>query len=112
MRAFLNGKEGDVIAIAKDSNVAIAGLLMADDGGLHDLSTATLDAVVYSRADRNVTATATHACTVDLAADGQFTITIDDSTLTYGPGRFYAFIRRTLSADIQWANLPTVFDIK
>lgn len=112
MRAFLNGKEGDLIAIAKDSNVAINGLLMEDDGSIHALSTATLDLVVYSRQDRNVAVTATHACTVDLAADGQFTVTIDDASLTYGPGRFYGFIRRTLSGVINWANQPVIIDIK
>lgn len=112
MRAILNGKEGDVISFAKDSDVLINGRIIADDGSQHALSTATLDLVVYSRPDRNVTATATHAAAVTTAADGTFTVTIADTAATYGPGRYYGFIRRTLSADITWGNKPTIIDVK
>ncbi len=112
MRAFLNGKEGDVIAFAKDSDVSIVGLLMADDGSVHDLSTATVDLLVYSRPNRNVTPTGTHAAVVGTAAMGTFSVAIADTAATYGPGRYYGFIRRTLSADVQWGNKYVIIDVK
>jgi hypothetical protein len=112
MRGFLDGKEGDLISFAKDSDNLFYGKMMADDGGVHDLSTATLDLVVYSRPNRNVTATATHAATVTTAANGEFTVAIADTAATYGPGRYYGFLRRTLSADITWANKYVIIDVK
>lgn len=111
-RAFLNGKEGDVIAFAKGSKVDIVGMLLNQDGSVHDLSTATLDVLVYSRSDRNVNVTATHAATIGTAAKGIFSVAIADADADYGPGRYYAFVRRTLSTDITWSDKPTIFDVK
>lgn len=111
-KAFLNGKEGDVVSFAKNSRADMVGLLLTDTGDVHDLSTATLDMVVYSRPDRNVTATATHSATIGTAALGLFTVAIADAAAIYGPGRYYGFMRRTLAADIQWGNKPTIIDVK
>lgn len=111
-RALINGKEGDVVAFAKNSRADVVGLLLADDGSPHDLSTATLDMVVYSRADRAVAPTATHSAAIGTAAFGIFTVAIADAAAIYGPGRYYGFMRRTLAADITWANKPTVLDVR
>lgn len=111
-RALFNGKEGDVISFAKGSDVALKLLILADDGSEHALSTATVDVLVYSRSDRAVAVTKTHAAVVVTAAEGICTVAIADSAADYGPGRYYAFVRRTLSADVQWANKPTIFDVK
>ena len=111
-RAFLNGKEGDVVAVPKNSRADLTGLLLKDDGTSHDLSTATLDMVIYSRADRAVAATATHAAVIVTAAQGIFTVAIADAAAIYGPGRFYAFMRRTLAGDVTFANKYTILDVK
>jgi hypothetical protein len=111
MRAFLNGKEGDVLDVAKDADLTINCQLMEDDGGQHDLSTATLALVVYSRADRNVAPSATHAGTVDVAADGKAHFTIADTAMNYGPGTYYAFVVRTLSGAIVVARKPTIIRV-
>lgn len=111
-RAFINGKEGDVVSFAKNSRADMVGTLLAEDGGTHDLATATLDMVVYSRSDRAVTPTATHSATIGTAVAGLFTVAIADAAATYGPGRYYGFMRRTLAADITWANKPTILDVR
>lgn len=111
-RALINGKEGDAISFAKASDVALKLLILADDGGEHALSTATVDLLVYSRSDRTGGVIATHAAVVVTAAEGICTVAIADSAANYGPGRYYAFARRTLSGDIQWGNKPTIFDVK
>lgn len=111
-RAFLNGKEGDIFAFAKNSRADLVGMLLAVDGSPHDLSTATLDMVVYSRPDRNVTPTATHSAAIVTAAAGTFTVAIADAAATYGPGRYYAFMRRTLAGDITFANKYTILDVR
>ncbi len=109
MRAFLKGKEGDLIRLAKDSDNVILGLIVADDGGQHDLSTATLDLILYTRPNRNVTASLT--APADTAADGTFSVTIADTAMDFGPGRYYGFVRRTLAGVIQWSNKSTIIDI-
>ncbi len=114
MRALLNGKEGDQLIFAKDSDVVINGRIIADDGAVHDLSTATLDLILQLRADRSdglANAVAVHAAAIVTAAAGTFTVTIADTDLTYGPGRYYGFIRRTLAADIQFADKYTIIDV-
>ena len=111
MRAFINGKEGASLRIPKDSDVVLNGRMINDDGGQHDLSTATVDLLLYSRPNRNVTVSLTAAAAVVTAADGTFTVTIADTALTFGPGRYYAFARRTLSGVITWAEKYTIIDI-
>ncbi len=111
MRAFINGVEGGALRIPKDSNVVLIGRLMNDDGSLHDLSTATVDLLLYTRPNRNVTVSLTAAGVVGTAAQGTFGVTIDDSALNFGPGRYYAFVRRTLAGVITWGDKPTLVDI-
>ncbi len=111
MKAFINGKEGDVVRLPKDSNVTLFGRIINDDGTIHPLTTATVDLLVYNKLDRSTTPVATHAATVTTATNGTFTVVIDDSAMTYGPGRFYAYVRRTLAPDVQWSAKPTILDI-
>ncbi len=111
MRAFLNGKEGDVIRIPKASDLSIKGLFTADDGGQHDLSTATVDLIFYSRSNRNVTAALIAPGVVVTAANGSFTVALTEAQLNFGPGRYYAFARRTLAGVIHWGDKPTIIDI-
>ena len=113
MLALLSGQEGKLLRVPKDSNIAALPLVILDKatGIPHALSTATVDVVVYSRSDRNVVATATHSATVVTAANGSCTLSIDDSALTYGPGDYYAFVRRTLSGNVTFCRKPFVMRI-
>jgi hypothetical protein len=114
MKAFLNGVEGGLIKLAKDTDNVINGIILSDQGGQHDLSTATVDLILQTRPDRSdglANAVLVAAAAVLTATDGTFTVTIADTALTFGPGRYYGFIRRTLAADIQFANKYTIIDI-
>jgi len=113
MRAIVGGKEGKLVLAFKDTNtVALPIVILEDTGAPHDLSTATVDLVLYSRSDRNVTATATHAVTVTTAADGKCALSVDDSVMTYAAGDYYGFIRRTLSGAVTFCKQPIVWRVR
>lgn len=114
MRAFLNGVEGGLIQLAKDSDNVINGIILEDAGGQHDLSTASVDLVLQIKPDRSdgiANAVLVAAAAIVAAADGTFTVTIADTALTFGPGRYYGFVRRTLATDIQFGSKYTIIDI-
>lgn len=113
MRAIVGGNEGKLVRAFKDTNiVALPIVILEDIGSPHDLSTATVDVVLYTRSDRAVTPTATLPATIVTAADGKCTLSVDDSAMTFGPGEYYAFVRRTLAGNVQFCNKPFYLVVK
>jgi hypothetical protein len=114
LAAFVAGKEGRDLSIPKASDMPSipVNFLDAPLGSTHALSTATVDAVIYDRADRkNTTPIATIALTVATAADGKCTLSFTVANSAITPGRYYMFFRRTLAASITWSRKYTLLNV-
>lgn len=113
LAAIVAGREGREINLPKASDRTInVNIITPSTGVPHDLSTATLDAVIYNRGDRkDTTPIATIALTVVTAANGKCTLAFTASNSAIGPGRYYMFFRRTLSGDIRFARKFTILNV-
>jgi hypothetical protein len=113
LAAFVQGKEGRDLSVPKASDLTVAvNFLDVPLGATHALSTATVDAVIYDRADRkNTTPVGTIAVTVTTAADGKCALTFTPANSTITPGRYYLFFRRTLAASVIWSRKYTLLII-
>lgn len=106
MRALIKGEEGKNISLPKGADIitAIPIMIINDTGTVHDLSTATVDLVVYDRTDRTSTVIATLPITVATAAAGVCTLTAAVAAMNFGPGNYYGFVRKTLTGVITWSR--------
>lgn len=114
LAALVNGREGRDINLPKASDLAVnVNVIVPSTGVPHDLSTATLDAVIYDRGDRkNTTPIAAIGCAVVTAANGKATLTFTPSNSAFGPGRYYMFFRRTLAGDVRFARKFTLLIVQ
>lgn len=105
MLAFIAGSRNTVNIVKGSDVVALPLILCNDDGSVLDLSTGTVDVLVYDRSDRANAATATHAATVVTAAQGICTLTIQDTVLTYPVGQYTLFVRHTnATSKLYWTE--------
>lgn len=112
MRAFVNGKEGAVFNIEKGSDVTMKVVITNDDGSVLALGTDTVSVDIHDTPDRVNAATLTASVTVDTAANGACTLTLTDSNLSFGPGKFYAFVYKTATAEKTFARKYFILNMR
>jgi hypothetical protein len=113
LAAIVAGREGREVNLPSASDLTVNVNMIVPSTGLpHDLSTATLDAVIYDRGDRkNTTPITTIAVTIGTAANGKCTLVFTAANSIITPGRYYMFFRRTLAGDVRFARKFTILNV-
>lgn len=106
MIAILNGEEGGSIYLYKGGSDLLRLQLLSDGavgptgqvsaiGSPLDVTGDTITVEFYDAPDRRNAATKSVPATIVAATNGYTTVTVAAATIDFGPGTFYAFVKRS-----------------
>jgi hypothetical protein len=114
MIAYVRGEENSTIDLFKAGDDVVKAVIVSDAAVPLDITGDTLTLEVYDTEDRKNAVIASLAGTIAVATGGEITFTLADTQITFGPGKYYGFVKRSenVGSTIEFSRKPTILNIR
>jgi len=108
MIGLINGKIGPDITLFKEANAFLHCVVLDDSGVPRDITTDTVEAILYRSRSRDGQADPVLEATGDVVtgAAGYFTVSVDAADMIMDAGIYYLYLRATAGTDVFYGLTP------